>query len=61
MYVIKHIKNDTYFKNKINQDSLHYVRIINEAHQFKSKKDAQKMLENFNHPEHFEIIKSCIR
>lgn len=56
MYLIKHIKRCNYFKNKITKDLWHYVYSEKEAHQFINKKQAQKMLETFHHPEHFEIV-----
>jgi hypothetical protein len=59
MYLIKHIKNNNYFKNKITQDVWHYVYSEKDAHQFKNKYEAKKTLNKFNHPEHFEII--CIK
>lgn len=62
MYLIQHIKKYNFYKNKIAGNLYHFVFSEKDAHKFKSKKDAQKVLENFNHSENFEIIKyKCIR
>ena len=59
MYLIKHIKNCNYYKSKITMNVNHYVYSENDARQFKSKYEAKKTLNKFNHPEHFEIV--CIK
>ena len=57
MYLIKHIKNCNYYKNKITTGLNHYVFSEKEAHQFKNKWEANNFIKKFNHPEHFEIVK----
>lgn len=57
MYLIKHIKNCSYYKSKIAKNMNHYVFNKNEARRFKSKSEAQKFLETFNHKENYEIVK----
>ena len=62
MYLIKHIKNYNYYSSKITTDMYHFVYSEKNARQFKSKYEAKKILEKFNHPEHFEIVKfKCIK
>ena len=57
MYLIKHIKNCNYYKNKITQDFYHFVFSEKEAHKFKNKSEANKIIKTFNHPENFELVK----
>lgn len=57
MYLIKHIKNNNYYHSRITNGINHYVYSEKQAHNFKSKAEANKFLQKFNHPEHFEIIK----
>ena len=57
MYVIQHKEYKNYYKLKINKDMKHFVIDIKEAKKFKTKKLAQKVLNEFNKPENYEIIK----
>ena len=57
MYVIQHKTNKSFYKLKINKDIKHFVLDIKEAKKFKTKKLAQKVLNEFKKPENFEIIK----
>lgn len=57
MYLIKHSKNYNYYCKKISDKFYHFVFGEKDAHQFKTKSEAKKRLEKFNHPEHFEIVK----
>ena len=57
MYMIKHKKNKVYYHSKISNNFNHYVFSDKQAHQFKNKTEANKILEKLNHPENFELIK----
>lgn len=57
MYLIKHTKNKNYYKNKICNNLKHFVYGENDARKFRTKKEAQKILDNFNHKEYYEIVK----
>ena len=57
MYLIKNIKRNNFYHSKISNGLNHYVFSPKEAHHFKNKTEANKILQTFNHPEHFEIVK----
>ena len=57
MYLIKHKKNCNYYKSKISNNMNHFVLNSSEAHKFKNKVQAQKILKQFNHQENFELVK----
>ena len=59
VYYLKHIKNKLYFKSRWCKGEFHYVLDINEAKAL-SKKDANRLLNELNHPENYEIIKRNI-
>lgn len=56
-YVIKHKKLDMYYHSTMVGDNKHFVKNINEAKRFILKKDVNKVLNTFEHPENFEIMK----
>ena len=62
-YVIKHKKLNIYYHSTIVgnskysiKDSKHFVKNINEAKRFILKRDVNKVLNTFEHPENFEIM-----
>ena len=57
MYLVKHIKNNVYYKSEIHHNFNHYVFNKEEAYQFKNKWEVNRFLKKINHPENFELIK----
>ena len=57
MYVIQHKQNKSYYKSKINKDMKHFVLDLNEAKAIDSKKKALDILNSFNKPQNYEIVK----
>lgn len=55
-YLLKNKKNNIYYSNFVTKGLYHFVRDITEAKMFVSKRDANRMLKNFNNPDNFEII-----
>ena len=57
MYVIQHKQNKSYYKSKITKEIKHFVLDIKSAKKIQSKVTARNILNSFNKPENFEIIK----
>ena len=57
MYVIKNKKNEMYYRLKIDKNTLHLVFDIKEAKKIVSMITARDILNSFNKPENYEIIK----
>ena len=56
MYIIRHKENKNYYKSKISKNMKHFVIDLKEAKKFKTKENAKKILNIFNHPENYEIL-----
>lgn len=54
-YLLKNKKYNNYYSNFVTKGQYHFVRDVLEAKKFISKRDANKMLKNFNNPDNFEI------
>lgn len=57
MYVIQHKANKSFYKLKINKDMKHFVLDLNEAKKIDSKKKVLDILNSFNKPQNYEIVK----
>lgn len=57
MYLIKHSKNYNYYSKKISKNFYHFVYSEKEAHKFRSKYEATKVLKKFKKIENYELIK----
>lgn len=57
MYVIQHKENKSYYRLTINKSLKHFVLDIKSAKKIQSKVTARNILNSFNKPENFEIIK----
>lgn len=55
VYVLKNKKYNNYYSNFVFNKQYHFVKDIQDAKYFYSKKDAQKILKNFRE-ENFEIV-----
>ena len=56
-YVIKHKKMELYYHSTVVGDNKHFVKDIKEAKRFILKKDVNKVLNTFKHPDDYEIVK----
>lgn len=55
LYVIRNKKYGNYYSNYVFTKQYHFVKDIQDAKYYSSKRDAQKMLKNFKE-ENFEIV-----
>lgn len=56
MWVIKNKKYGNYYHSTIYKHNKHFVTYIEEAKKM-DKRSANKILNNFNHPENYELVK----
>lgn len=55
-YVIKNIKLNNYFNKNVTSDVRHFVRDIEDAKMFDSKKIALQQIDKFTHKENYEVV-----
>lgn len=56
MWVIKNKKWGNYYRSTISKNDRHFVKDILEAKRM-DKRSANKLLQGFNHPENYELVK----
>ncbi len=61
MYVLKHKKNRVYLKYYKKDGFKHYVKDINNATFFESKKEVKEILNGYKYPNNWEILKTAYK
>ena len=56
-YLIRNKKYNNYFARKITDDMLHFVEDKSEAHSFRGKTDANKIIKLFKNKDNYEIVR----